>query len=158
MPVRFKDVDIRHKAGHDESEQRASASDKPELGPLALGQFRDCLPDDDILEMPGLLVIGEGRFTGEHFVEEKFVRLGRVLVDLEFLHAGFLLGLRQEFLQQSGDGAFLAGIDLPKRRDDQTLVCAVVHRIRSCVGQSVSIGDGANYANSIVDDASVNVE
>jgi hypothetical protein len=31
-------------------------------------------------------------------------------VDLEYLHAGFLLGLRQKLLQQSGDGASSPGL------------------------------------------------
>jgi len=87
--------------------------DKPELRPFAFRELRDRPSDDDFLEMPGLLMVGECGFPGEHFVEKEFRRLGQVLVDLEFLYAGLLLGLRQELLQQSGDGAFLAGIDLP---------------------------------------------
>src|SRR4051794_9333968 len=54
-------------------------SDEPELGSLALGEFGDGLADDDVLEVVGLLVIGEGCFIGEHLVEEELARLGDVL-------------------------------------------------------------------------------
>src|SRR6185437_3407141 len=111
------------------------ALDEPELGAFAFRQFRNRLGDDDVLEVPGLLVLGERILAGEHFIEEEFVRSGRVLVNLEFLHARLLLRFGQKLLQQSGDRAFLARIDLPERGHDQTFVCtACVHWIRSCVG------------------------
>src|SRR5271156_2803324 len=125
--------------GMTNSMQRVYNLDKPELRALAFCKLRDRLSDDDVLEVPGLLVIGERGFAREHFVEEEFVRLDCVLVDLKLLNAGLPLGLRQEFLQQAGNGGFLAGIGLPKRRDDQALVCAVVHDVRSGAGRSVSI-------------------
>src|SRR5271155_4720334 len=103
--------------GMTNSMQRVYNLDKPELRALAFCKLRDRLSDDDVLEVPGLLVVGERRFAGEHFVEEEFIRLGGVLVDMELVNAGLLPGLRQEFLQQAGNGVFLAGIGLPKRCD-----------------------------------------
>ena len=50
-------------------------SNEPELRPLAPGEFWDRLPDDDVLEVVGLLMLGEGGFTREHLVEEEFPRL-----------------------------------------------------------------------------------
>src|ERR1700742_4668170 len=77
------------------------------------------LRDDDVLEMRRLLMLGERGLPRENLVEKEFSGLGRILVDLKLLYAGLLLSPRKEFLQQAGDRAFLAGIDLPERRDDQ---------------------------------------
>jgi hypothetical protein len=95
------------------------------LLPLALGEFWDRLTDDDVLEVVGLLVIGERRFAREHLLEEEFPWLGDVLVDLERLDARLTLRLREKVFQQFGDRAFLSGIDLPECGYDQVLVCAV---------------------------------
>ena len=67
-------------------------------------------------------MIGERRFAGEHLVEEVLARLGQVLVDLELLHAGLALRLRQKFFQKARDGGFLTRIDFPERGDDEVLV------------------------------------
>jgi hypothetical protein len=147
----LKDVDARDKPGHDEFKRIAHPSrgrtgqrkwavgraradlDESKLSALAFRKFWNCLSNDDFLEVPRLLVVGKGGFSREDFVKEEFPRPGRILVDLEFLHAGLLLGLGKKVLQQAGDGAFLAGIDLPKRRYDQALVSAVrVHLVLSC--------------------------
>src|ERR1700675_1321391 len=40
-------------------------SDETELRPLALGKFGDSLADDDVLEVVGLLMVGECCFAGE---------------------------------------------------------------------------------------------
>ena len=101
------------------------ASNEAELRPLALCQFWNRLSDDDVLEVRGLLVVGECRLAGEHLVEEEFPRLCDVLVDLEFLHAGLLLRLRKKIFQKVGHRAFLARIDFPKGGDDQILVRVV---------------------------------
>src|ERR1700760_2183208 len=93
--------------------------------------------------MPGLLVLGERGLAGEHLVEEEFVRPGGVLVDLEFLDAGLLLRLRQELLQQPGYRGLLAGIDLPKRRDDEILVCTVCIHGSLLLWPVDATGDGA---------------
>src|SRR5690349_14464752 len=55
-------------------------SDEAELLPLTLGELRDRLTDDDVLEVVGLLMIGKRRLAGEHLVEEEFARPGDVLV------------------------------------------------------------------------------
>src|SRR3984957_13889784 len=116
-------------------------SNIPELRAFALGELWNRLPDDDLLEMPGLLVVGEGGFAGEHLVEEELLRLRRVLVDLEFPHAGFLLRLRKKILQQSRDAAFLAGLDFPERRHDQILIGAVLfHRVLSFANEPTRYG------------------
>ena len=46
-------------------------------------------------------------------------------VDLELLHAGLALRLREKILPKGGDRAFLAGIGLPECGDDKVLVCVV---------------------------------
>ena len=107
-------------------------SDEPELRPLAFGEFRNRLPDDDVLEVVGLLMLGEGGFAREHLVEEEFPRLGDVLVDLELLDAGLALRLRQEVFQQFRDRAFLTRIDFPECGDDQLLTIGGFHRALLC--------------------------
>jgi hypothetical protein len=155
-----KDVDARHKAGHVESEQRASVSDEAELRAFAFRQLRNRLAHDDVLEMPRLLVVRERGLTGEDFVKEELPRLGRVLVNLELLHAGLLLSLGQEFLQQTGNCAFFAGIDLPECRHDQVLGSAVVvhHVLLLRIANRLSVGDGADDGSKPCFYASISVE
>ena len=64
----------------------------------------------------------EGRLVTEHLVEEELLRLGQRLVDLEGLHAGLALGLRQELAQDAADFLHLPRVDLPECRDDETIV------------------------------------
>ena len=71
------------------------------------------------LKCVGLLVVGKRRFSREHLVEEEFLRLCDVLVDLEFLYTGLLLRLRKKILQKVGHRAFLARIDFPEGGNDQ---------------------------------------
>jgi hypothetical protein len=92
------------------------------LRAFALRKPRNGLSDDDLLEMPRLLVIGESCFSRKDFIEEELARLGGVLVNLKLLHARLVLCLRKKVLQQSGNGGFLAGIGLPKCRYNQALV------------------------------------
>ena len=73
--------------------------DEAELRPFALRKFWNRLAEDDVLEVRCLLMIGERCFACEHLIEEVFSRLGQVLMDLEFLHAGLALRLRQEIFQ-----------------------------------------------------------
>ena len=72
--------------------------------------------------MRGLLVGSERGLILEDFVEEELLRLGQRLVDLEGLHAGLALGLRQEALQDLDHGIDLAGLGFPEGRDDETIV------------------------------------
>src|SRR5205814_3869428 len=119
---------IAKAAGHRSRRWRTGAflnSDEAELRPLAPGEFRNRLAEDNILEMVGLLMLGEGRFTCEHLIEEEFPGLGDVLVNLERLDARLALRLRQKIPQKLRDGAFLARIDFPKCGDDQVLVRVV---------------------------------
>ena len=67
-------------------------------------------------------MIREGGFSREYLVEEEFPRLRYVLVDLKFLHARFLLRLRQKILQKARNRNFLARIDFPERGHDQVLI------------------------------------
>ncbi len=94
-------------------------SDEAELLPLAPGEFRDRLTDDDVLEVVGLLMIGKGGLAREYLVEEEFPRLGDVLQDLEFFTPGSALRVRQKVFQKCRDRTFLPGIDLPECGDDQ---------------------------------------
>jgi len=48
------------------------------LGPFALRKLWHRLADDDVLEVRGLLMIGEPRFAREHLIAEVFSWLGRI--------------------------------------------------------------------------------
>ena len=85
------------RAGTDETARRRGrrpravtglTSDEAELRAFALRQLWNRLAYDDVLEVCGLLVIGECSLAGEHLVEEVFSRLGQVLVNLESFTPG----------------------------------------------------------------------
>src|SRR5258707_6987 len=92
------------------------------LGPIPLGERGQRLARDQRLEVVVMLVLGERRLILEDLVEEELLRLGQRLVDLESLHPGFALGLRQEALQDLDHGIDLAGLGFPEGRDDETIV------------------------------------
>ena len=66
------------------------------LGALALGELRHRLPDDQRLEVIGLLVRGKRSLVPEDLVKEELLRFCERLVYLEGLHARLALRLRQE--------------------------------------------------------------
>ncbi|MDQ8728622.1 hypothetical protein RCO31_12935 [Bradyrhizobium sp. LHD-71] len=97
------------------------------LHTLALGEFRKGLPLDDRLEVLGLLVIGERRFIRKDFVEEKFARLGRVLMNLKLPYAGLLLSLRKEAAKQIRNDGLLTWMSFPERSYHETLARNIGH-------------------------------
>jgi hypothetical protein len=51
------------------------------LRPFTPGELRNCLAEDEFLEMLGLLVGRERRFRREYFVEEELLRFRYALMD-----------------------------------------------------------------------------
>jgi hypothetical protein len=136
-------------------------SDKLKLRPFTLGELRNCLAEDEFLEMLGLLVGGERRFRREYFVEEELLRFRYALMDLKFLHTLFLPRLGKKLPQQTCNGILFARFGFPKCGNDETLVgTSRSHRLSpsKLTLHSPSVGDRKEHGTPPGLDAPVRTE
>jgi hypothetical protein len=136
-------------------------SDKLKLRPFTLGKLRNCLAEDEFLEMLGLLVCGERRFRREYFIEEELLRFRYALMDLKFLHTLFLPRLGKKLPQQTCNGILFARFGFPKCGNDKTLVgTSRSHRLSpsKLTLHSPSVGDRGEHGTPLGLDAPVRTE